>query len=183
MEKEARFRHDPMVRLRAIELSEQGLGWKAIASTLAISKTIVKEWIYSYRAIGMDSMNMGSNHKKYDYETRLAAVKDIESGLTRQEVMSKYGIASLNTLKNWCRNYHKGGPDALLPKRSSGNSLAIPKRAVSKTHERIFEVSSEEILEMQTLKVRLRKLEAENAYLKKVRALKAERLLTRKNPR
>ena len=166
-----RCRHDEGVKRLAVELIERGFGKHAISSSLAIPIATTREWILIYKAIGLDGLlNMGSGHRVYDYETKLAAVRDVlDNGLTRGEVMAKYAIASLSPLKAWCRKYREGGAEALLPK-PKGRPRDSEKPSVPKTHE-------------EQLEERIRKLETENAYLKKVRALKAEKLQTMKNHR
>lgn len=52
--------------------------------------------LHIQRSRQKDFLEMGLKHKQYDYETKLAAVRDfVEFGLTRQEVMAKYHITSL----------------------------------------------------------------------------------------
>lgn len=166
-----RCRHGEDVKLSAVELMEHGFGEKAIASRLAIHKDTARQWIRTYKAIGLDGLlNMGSKHKVYDYETKLAAVRDFfDNGLTKSEVMAKYAIASASPFESWCRKYRAEGAEALLPK-PKGRPRCSGKPALPKTYE-------------EQLEERIRKLETENAYLKKVRALKAEKSQTAKSRR
>ncbi len=96
----------------------------------------------------------GIKHRSYDYETKLAAARDfVDLGMTRQEVMSKHGIANLTQLKKWARAYREGGPEALRPKpkgrpRKDGIGSPGPK-------------SREQELEAEN-----RRLRAEVVYLK-----------------
>ena len=114
---------------------------------------------------------MGSSHKKYDFETKLAAAIDYtEGGLTRQEVMSKYGIASLDPLLKWAQKYREGGPDALRPKPKGRPRSAEGGEPRPKSREAELEEEN-------------RRLRAENAYLKKLRALEAERRAPGRNAR
>ena len=105
---------------------------------------------------------MGKKHNTYSFETKLAAVKAVvDEGMTKPEAMARFGIASPSAFKKWLKAYREEGPEALKPKpkgrpRGSGSP---PKET---THE-------------QELERRIQKLEAENAYLKKSIALKAEK--------
>lgn len=85
------------MRKKAAELIEQGHGASSIAFELAIPLDNARKWIYTYKEVGRKIfLEMGLKHKQYDYETKLAAVRDfVEFGLTRQEVMAKYHITSL----------------------------------------------------------------------------------------
>lgn len=73
-------------------------------------------------------------------------------GMTRAEAMEGFGIASTTPLKNWVRAYREGGPEALRPKpRGRPAGSASPPGEPTREQE---------------LERRIRKLEAENAYLK-----------------
>ena len=63
--------------------------------------------------------------------------------------MAAFGIASRTPLDSWCRLYREGGAEALGPKPKGPAGESAPK-----THE-------------QELEARVRRLEAESAYLKK----------------
>ena len=134
-------RYDVSMRLRAVELYEQGCGRDKIASLLGMSLGTVREWLAVYRSVGIEVLAMtGGKHATYSFETKLAAA------------MARFGITSTTSLKTWLRAYREGGPDALRPKpkgRHKGTS-SPPKKT---TRE-------------QELERRIRKLEAENAYLK-----------------
>lgn len=157
-------RYSPETRERAVELVDRGYGKRSLSTALAIPIGIAEEWIHTYRAVGKEAfLDMGSKHRSYDYETKLAAARDfVDLGMTRQEVMSKHGIANLTQLKKWARAYREGGPEALRPKpkgrpRKDGIGSPGPK-------------SREQELEAEN-----RRLRAEVAYLKKLRALEAAR--------
>ena len=101
---------------------------------------------------------MGVKRAKYDYETKVAAARAVvDGGMSKPEAMVRFGIASATSLKKWCRLYREGGAQALKPKPKGR-----PKGAVPPTRE-------------EELEERVRKLEAQVAYLKKSIALKAQR--------
>ncbi|THD29636.1 MAG: helix-turn-helix domain-containing protein, partial [Rothia mucilaginosa] len=116
---------------------------------LGVSAATVREWQKMYRAIGKDGLlAMGIKHTKYDYETKVAAAAAVvDGGMSKPEAMMRFGIASATPLKQWCRLYREGGAQALKPKPKGR-----PKGSV-----------------------RVRKLEAQVAYLKKSIALKAQK--------
>lgn len=108
---------------------------------------------------------MGSRQAKYTWEQKCAAARAVvDGGLMMREAMAAFGIASLSPLEKWCKLYREGGEEALKPKpkgRPRG-SAAKPKPPTTREEE---------------LEIRVRKLEAENAYLKKLEALRAEETL------
>ena len=155
-------KHGIEVRERAVALIDSGCGKLALANALAISGSIAEHWIYSYKAVGKEVfLGMGSERRTYDRETKLAAVLDfLEGGLTKQEAMAKHAIASLTAFESWVRAYRKGGPGALAPKPKGRPRKAGGEAGPPPTRE-------------QELEAENRRLRAEVAYLKKLRALEA----------
>ena len=65
--------------------------------------------------------------------------------------MSKFGIMSEAPISRWVKAYREGGAEALRPKRKGRPSSAAEPKGLTREQE---------------LERRIRKLEAENAYLK-----------------
>ncbi len=164
--------YDAVTRSRAAELYDEGYGVRTIADLIKVPYEAVRQWIDTYRSVGIEGlMVMGHKYTKYSFETKVAAARAVvDDGMSKAEAMAKFGIASMTPLKNWMRAYREGGPEALRPKpkgrpRGSGS----PPRELTREQE---------------LERRIQKLEAENAYLKKSIALKAEkRSRTARRPR
>ena len=165
-------RYSLAMRERAVNLIERGYGKRSLASALAISVNAAEKWIYTYRATGKEAfLDMESKRRKYDYEVKLAAARDyVDEGLTRQEVMSKHGIANLSQLKTWAKAYREGGAEALRPKPKGGPKKADGQAPGPATQE-------------QGLEAENRRLRAEVAYLKKLQALEASRRAPGRNAR
>ena len=135
---------------------ERGRGPESVSGELGVSYHVVRKWHKSYHAVGREALaSMGSVHRTYSQDTKVAATREhVEGGVPAAEVMAEHGIASETALQRWCRSYREGGPDALAP-RPKGRPATEPRPA-----------SREEELEREN-----RRLRAEVAYLKKVRAL------------
>ena len=157
------LRHDRLLRKQAAQMFEKGFGYGVTAKSLGISAETVREWQKMYRVIGKGGLlAMGVKHTRYDYETKVAAAAAVvDGGMSKPEAMMHFGIASATPLKQWCRLYREGGAQALKPK-PKGRPKGLGVGAVPPTRE-------EELAE------RVRKLEAQVAYLKKSIALKAQR--------
>ena len=157
------LRHDRLLRKQAAQMFEKGFGYGVTASRLGVSAETVREWQKMYRVIGKGGLlAMGVKHTRYDYETKVAAATAVvDGGMSKPEAMMHFGIASATPLKQWCRLYREGGAQALKPK-PKGRPKGLGVGAVPPTRE-------EELAE------RVRKLEAQVAYLKKSIALKAQR--------
>ena len=149
------------LKLKFLELYELGHRTGSLSSMLHISYVTCQSWCYLISIFGKDVfLATDSTKMHYDYETKLAALKDfLENGLNRREVMAKYGIVSLKAFESWKRLYEAGGPEALMHK-----TKGRPKKP---NHSNM---SREEQLEQ-----RIKDLEVENAILKKVMALKASK--------
>ena len=161
-----RCRHDRSLRERAAEMFERGLGYRFVARGLGVPAEAVRDWQKTYRATGRDGLlKMGKKHARYDFETKVAAARAVvDDGMAKPEAMERFGIASATPLKQWCRLYRGGGAEALRPKPKGRPKGSGSKTPASRSRER-------------ELEDRVRKLEAENAYLKKLGALRAEETL------
>ena len=159
MRTDLRYKHGIETRRLAVELFEDALGYRAVARRLSVPKEAVRKWLDVYRAFGSEVLlSMDGKQAVYTYEQRVAAASAVvDGGMTRQEAMKTFGIMSMSPLKKWCRLYREGGAEALRPK-----PRGRPRGTGGKTRE----LTREEELED-----RCRRLEAEVAYLKKLRAL------------
>lgn len=99
-------------RLEAAKLFAQGYGYKAVSTELGINRETVRDWSYTWRAVGTEGL-MREGRIAYSPEIKLAAVRDRQNGLGVVEVMKKYQIPNRNRLKDWCRAYKLYGEKAL----------------------------------------------------------------------
>ena len=155
--------YDVGMRLRAAELYDEGHGRASIAALLGVPEETVRKWLEVYRSVGIEVLAMtGTKKAAYPFETKVAAVRAVvDEGMTKPEAMAQFGITSSSALKEWLRAYREGGPEALRPKPKGR-----PRGARS---------APKELTREQKLERRVQRLEAENAYLKKSIALKAEK--------
>ena len=131
MSVDVRVRHDRLLREQAVEMFERGCGYGLTARRLGVSAETVREWQKTYRVIGRDGLvAMGVKQTRYDYETKVAAVRAVvDGGMSKPEAMVRFGIVSATPLKQWCRLYREGGAQALRPKpkgRPKGSVRAVP---------------------------------------------------------
>lgn len=167
---DCRRRYDDGFRRVAVSLFREGLGYKSVARRLDMPVGTAKQWGLLYGS-GGEAALMGERggRKVYDYETKLSAVLDhVEHGLTKAEVMARYGIASLAPLERWCREYRAGGPDALRPRPKGRPKGARSKPKPAPDRERALEEENAY-------------LRAKVAYLEKVDALLASKSPTGRN--
>ena len=159
MRTDLRVKHDVETRRAAIGLFERGNGYKSTARALSVPRETVKKWQQIYRAFGSEVLlSMDGKRARYTFEQKVAAASAVvDGGMAKPDAMAAFGIMSMTPLKKWCRLYREGGAEALRPKPKGR-----PRGSRSKPRERTRE---------QELEERCRRLEAEVAYLKKLRAL------------
>ena len=152
--------YGPGVRSVAADMFEMGLGYKAVARRLGIPPSTVAKWQDTFRSVGREGLLDMGRKRSYDWDTKVAAASAVvDSGRAKPDVMRELGIASRSPLDAWCRRYREGGAEALRP-RPKGR----PKGAGASPTTR-----------EQRLEREVARLEAQVAYLKKSRALKAEK--------
>ena len=159
MRTDLRVKHDIEARRHAVELFDSGVGYRAASRALSVPRDTVRKWQQIYRAFGSEVLlTMDGRQARYTYEQRVEAARAVvEGGMTRPAAMAEFGIMSKTPLDRWCRLYREGGAEALRPK-----PRGRPKGSAAKPRGRTRE---------QELEERCRRLEAEVAYLKKLRAL------------
>lgn len=157
MRVDLRVKHDIEARKAAIGLFELGHGYKSAAIALSLPVEAVRRWQEIYRAFGSEVLlRMDGKQGRYTYEQKVAAASAVvDGGMTKTEAMAAFGIMSMSPLKKWCALYRRGGAEALRP-RPKGRPKGSKARPRTREEE---------------LEGRCRRLEAEVAYLKKLRAL------------
>ncbi len=159
MRTDLRVKHDIEARRRAVELFGSGRGYRSVAKRLSVPRDTVKKWQQIYRAFGSEVLlSMDGKQAVYTYEQRVAAASAVvDGGMARPAAMAEFGIMSKSPLDRWCRLYREGGAEALRPKPKGRPKGSRPKPGARTREEELEE--------------RCRRLEAEVAYLKKLRAL------------
>ncbi len=154
-----RRRHydDGFMRVVA-DLIRGGAGRRSLARRLGVPVSTAGKWVLSYR-FGGEAALMGERegNRRYDYETKLAAVRDhVEHGLTKAEVMEKYRIAgparwsvgAASTgpaARTRCVRNRRAGPGARNPSRGrlpQGNSSLRRRTRTSRRGSRTWKKST-----------------------------------------
>jgi transposase len=159
------LKHSYSEKLKVVELYNQGLGSRLISRELHIPETVVKTWLGIYRSHGLLGFEKQPN-KLLSVELKEQVVRDVlNKFLSYPTVALKYQI-SQSTAYQWVQLVKQEGFSSLKEIKRGRPTIAMG-RPKKKQPETDFEKLEEE----------LRYLRAENAYLKKVRALVQERLL------
>ena len=148
-------------RSAAVALFEQGRGYGATASYLGVSRWAVRDLRRRWVLHGRKALVAKPTNTRYSFEFKLEVVgKVVDDGATAAEVAKEYGLSSDQLVRSWVRSYRRLGEDGLRPK---------PKGRQPKTADPPLP----ELTDLQRLEQENLRLRAENAYLKKLRALMA----------
>ena len=146
-------------RMKIVLELESGETAKGAAKKHGISKKMVRRWWASYCESGTEGL-IGVN-QKYTAEFKLKAIEfRWAHELSYLHAAAQLGIPGESTLRAWEKKYLKFGVEALQDTKK-GRLPKVPKQPPPKkslTHE-------------EQLEARIKQLEMENAYLKKLKAL------------
>lgn len=140
-----------------MECFEQGMGYRAAANIVGGSTSAIRNFYRRFQLHGRLCLVEKPIKQQYSFEIKKEVVRRHLAGETRMDLAREFGLSSDQLVKDWSRKWRKGGDEALKPKpkgRPKGSSA--PKR-----------LTEEEMLRRQ-----IARLEAENAYLKKLRDLR-----------
>lgn len=136
MREDRRKHYDDGFRREALELIKAGAGKGVLAGRLAIPAYTARNWIRLYRSGGEEAVMGGNGSRRYDWETKVAAARDhVENGMTKTEVMARYGVASVTALERWCREYRAGRPGGAQAK-AQGQAEGREVQAEARTDAR-----------------------------------------------
>lgn len=147
-------------REQLVGLFEQGMGSRSAARQLSVSgdaaRVLERRWKLHGRLCFMEK----PTKQQYSFEFKKEVVTRFLNGETRMELARECGLSSDVLVKQWVRAWRKGGDEALMPKpkgRPKGSARIQP------------------LTEEDKLRRQVEKLQAENAYLKKLRDLRNQR--------
>ena len=162
-----RKKHGYAERLKYMHMLENGISRHYIEAHFGINKKLLGYLWGRYQSEGPSGL-LKKQNVKADYTFKVQVLRDIEKNhLTLVEASLKYNV-SANRIYIWQRIAKTQGYDALSvvkPRgRSAKNDMGRPRKK-----------KPEEMTELELLQLRVKELEAENALLKKVKALVEER--------
>ena len=95
--------------------------------------------------------------QQYSFEIKKEVVQRHLSGETAMDLAREFGLSSEHLVGGWSRKWRKGGDEALKPKPKGRPKGSVAPKSLS---------------EEEKLRRQIARLEAENAYLKKLRDLR-----------
>jgi transposase len=157
-----KYNHE--VRIKVVEEIEKGESIKGTARKYGIARNIVRGWYRRYQQGGIEGL-IETNHR-YSADFKLAAVEYLLThDVSLDQAATTFGIPTLGTLWVW-RNRFLAEGGAGLQDTQKGRPPKMPKETNK---------PSKSLSKKEQYEARIKELEMENAYLKKLNALVTER--------
>jgi len=136
--------------------------FKVIAQSLGADDKIIRVWKKQYEHNGVEAFV--KRYTNYSAQFKLDVLNYmIENGTSLNETAAIFGIAAPSTILQWHKKYETQGFDALQSKKKGRPSMK--KETKNQPKQTLVEGSTE------ALQARIKQLEMENDYLKKLNAL------------
>lgn len=147
-------------RESAVAWFEAGYGARAVATRLGVSADAVRRLRDRWRLWSAGALMVKPGKRSFTFEFKLEVVRRFVDGeATAIELAREHDLSSPKLVENWVRAYRRDGEEALRPKPKGRPAAATDSSGVS---------------ELQRLRQENLRLSAENAYLKKLRALREQ---------
>lgn len=157
------------IRMDVIQELESGASVRGTARKHGVSERMVRRWRENYSKSGINSLIC--DYQEYPVEFKLYALEYRKAHeLSYAQAAAQLGILHDSTLYGWEKAYLKYGIEALHDTKR-GRPPKVPKQPAP---------FNKPLSEEEQLKERIQQLEMENAYLKKLNALVAEREKSKK---
>lgn len=147
-------------RVAVLALFKEGYGARDVATHLRVGRSAVKRLETLWRVRGDEALMARSMKQTYPVDMKLEIVQRYLAGETKVALAHEYGMPSPNLVATWARTYRREGADGLHPK---------PKGRPRKDPN----APKPERTELERLQEENEYLRVENAYLKKLKALRA----------
>jgi transposase len=138
--------------------------YKVIAESIGSTRSQVITWVKLFEAQGVNGLI--KDYTAYSTQFKLDVLNYMkETGASLRETASTFNITSPSTVYKWEQLLKTQGVDALVPKKKGRPPL---KKEPNKKQSKDV-VPSEDSVEV--LQAKIKRLEMENAYLKKLNTL------------
>ena len=156
--------HSLEEKLKAIKMCKRGIPPSRVARQLGFSENVVRVWWELYKNQGEAGLHRLPYNCRYNFEEKCQIICEIEKKHIPLHVVSAKYRVSRSTLHSWVSLAREKGYDALRDVKY-GRKYMIMGRPKKK----------EPVTEIEKLQRENELLRAENAYLKKLKALMTER--------
>ncbi len=133
------------------------MGSQAAAKVVGVSRDVTRKLYRRFQLHGRLCLVEKPTNQQYSFEIKKEVVQRHLAGETKMNLAREFDLSSDQLVSHWSWKWRKGGDEALKPKpKGRPKGSAAPKP----------------LTEEEKLRRRIARLEAENAYLKKLRDLR-----------
>lgn len=159
-----------MQRLEAVfDVLKKGISLSEVARCLGTDHKNVRRWVAFYEQYGAKGISTRERKASYSGDFKLSVVRYMrENHLSLFETAVRYGIPNESVVLAWDRIYESEGVSALY--RDNRGKMKKPGKHNQSTGAKSVKSTEDNLLEEIEI------LRAENAYLKKLRALVEQRI-------
>ncbi|OEY92200.1 transposase [Acinetobacter qingfengensis] len=155
-------------KLEVVQYYLSGFGKVSTGNKYNVHPNDVVKWVAVFQQHGVSGLNRKNKKSIFTIEFKYRVVTTILfEGLSLTEAIQRFQIRETSIIRSWLRQYQENGIDGLKPK-PKGRSKHMSKPKLPKTSKTDQDKTQKELLE------ELAYLRAENAFLKKLRALRLE---------
>ena len=140
-----------------VECFEQGMGSQAAARVVGVSRDATRTLYRRFQLNGRLCLVQKRTKQQYSFETKKEVVQRHLAGETKMDLAREFGLSSDRLVEVWSQKWRKDGDEALRPKPKGRPKGSVTPKPLS---------------EEAKLRRQIARLEAENAYLKKLRDLR-----------
>ena len=155
-------------KLDAVEAYRSGeLGLKKTAELHGVDVASLRKWVAGYEALGIAGIQQ-KRRQTYDLRFKLDVLQRMKAdGLSCRQAGAIFNVRRCNSIAEWERAYSRDGIAGLMPHHATRRANRVPEAPPDNrppTPARNDRADKLCLDELETLR-------AENAYLKKLRAL------------
>jgi transposase len=155
-------------KVNAVESYRTGeLGLRATAALCNVDVASLRKWAAAYEAIGIAGIQR-KQRQTYDLNFKLEVLQKIKSAdLSYRQAGALFNVRRFDSIAAWERAYDKHGIAGLMPQQH----LSREPEVLRSTSERSPDPGGAELPSREELLEEVEALRAENAFLKKLKAL------------
>lgn len=173
------IKYTQQFKLTAIQaFLERGYGFRHIAGRFQIDPSLLRRWVQAYRIHGAASLQKRIEHLTPEFKLTVLERMWREK-LSLRQTAAIFNLGNSTQIATWQSQYYSGATNALAAVKK-GSRPVMPKPIKPTANCAETKAVNDEDLSHAELLDKLRWVQAENAVLKKLKALREEKARLKK---